>query len=189
MSANPMPTPPPPPPAAFPVAPASQPAPGYAYPQPALKSPGTAGVLSLLPGLGHVYLGLYQRAVAFFAIWVVLLTIVTEGHRTGALGVFIPFWWFFVLIDAVRQAKAINLTGAPEANLVTGEKAIPVSGSLGFGVFLMLVGLFFLVERFVDIDLRFLLDWWPLLLVGFGGWQVYGHFKARAAAEKPPSDF
>ena len=168
--------PPPPPP---PIAYIAQPQGGAVSPQ--AKSPALAGVLSALPGLGHVYLGLYQRAAIFFAVWVAVISI--ANHGGGPLGMLVPFWWFFVLIDAVRQAKAINATGAPESNLVAQETAIRASGSLAFGVFLILLGTFFLLEKFVTIDLSFLWDWSPLLLVLFGAWQVFSHYKAKQKAQ------
>ncbi|HEV8268928.1 MAG TPA: hypothetical protein VGR00_11855, partial [Thermoanaerobaculia bacterium] len=71
------PPPPPPPPAVFPVAASVAAAPGTQ-----LKSPGLAGVLSALPGLGHVYLGLYQRAAAFFTIWVVIFAFLDAARHT-----------------------------------------------------------------------------------------------------------
>jgi len=186
-SQNPTPTPPavipawpaPPPPAAAPPV-------AYAPPPPAAaptkrKDPAAAGLLSFLPGLGHVYLGLYQRAVIFFAIWVFLISVVQ--HAPVAAGLMIPFWWFFVLIDAVRQAKAINATGAPESNLISSEKPLSSGGNLTFGIFLVLVGAFFLVERYVRIDLSFLWDLWPVVLVAFGAWLIFVYWKTRPGKE------
>ncbi len=170
---------PPPAPAPPPIAyapPAAAPAPA-APPHPQVKNPAAAGFLSVIPGLGHVYLGLYQRAVIFFAVWVVVISVVE--HARGPAGLMIPFWWFFVLIDAVRQAKAINATGAPESNLLPNEKPMNFSGSLTFGIFLVLVGLFFLLDRWFRIDLSFLFDFWPLLLIGFGAWQIFSYWKAK----------
>ena len=178
--------PPPPPAASIPAAsiPAAPPLPAFPAPLPAgFKKPAVAGLLSALPGVGHLYLGLYQRAAAFFSIWVLIIAFVERGHGSGPLGIFIPFWWFFVLIDAVRQAHAINATGAPEANLVTGEKPIKVQGNLAFGVFLILFGAFFLLDRFVTIDLSFLLDWWPAAVILFGAWQVFTYYKGKKGAE------
>jgi hypothetical protein len=172
-SAAPSPAPPPPLPAAPPVA--------YATPSAFRKSPGVAGVLSLFPGGGHIYLGLYQRGVVFFAIWAFLITM--ADHVGMPFGLMIPFWMLFVLIDAVRQANAINATGAAESNLVVGEKTIKAGGALGLGIFFILIGLFFLLDRFVTIDLSFLLDWWPLLLVAFGAWQVFAYYKGRQEVE------
>jgi hypothetical protein len=165
-----------------PPPPAATPAPPVAYtpvPPPPVKrkDPAAAGLLSFFPGLGHVYLGLYQRAVIFFAVWVVLISIVQ--HAPVPAGLMIPFWWFFVLIDAVRQAKAINMTGAPESNLLLNEKPLTFSGSLTFGIFLVLVGGFFLLERYVRIDLSFLWDLWPVLLIAFGAWQIFSFWKSR----------
>ena len=64
---NPLPPPPPPPPPAAPVVPpvtaGVPPATGYID----RKSAALAGLLSMFPGLGHLYLGLYQRGLAFGA--------------------------------------------------------------------------------------------------------------------------
>jgi len=151
-----------------------------APPHPQAKNPAAAGFLSVIPGLGHVYLGLYQRAVIFFAVWVVVISVVR--HAGGPAGLMIPFWWFFVLIDAVRQAKAINATGVPESNLLPNEKPLNFSGSLTFGIFLVLVGLFFFLDRWFRIDLSFLFDFWPVLLIGFGAWQIFSYWKSKQPA-------
>ena len=137
----------------------------------------------MFPGIGHLYLGLYQRAAIFFVVFVALIAVVDHSHGHTPLGLLIPFWWFFVLIDAVRQAKAINLTGAPESNLVTIEKDFRPAGNLGFGIFLVLVGAFFLLDRWVKIDLSFLADNWMLIPIAFGAWLVFAHFKGQKKPE------
>jgi len=111
---------------------------------------------------------------------VVVLSI--APHTRGPAGVMIPFWWFFVLIDAVRQAKAINATGVPESNLLPNEKPLNFSGSLTFGILLVLVGLFFLLDRWFQIDLSFLFDFWPVLLIAFGAWQIFSYWKSKRPA-------
>ncbi len=153
---------------------------------PALKkSPGLAGFLSLLPGVGHVYLGLYQRAVIFFAIWVMAIAI--ASNSSGPAGVIIPFWMLFVLIDAVRQTHAINATGLPESNLISGEPQFKIQGNLAFGVFMILFGVFFLIDRFVKIDLTWLFEWWQIPVIAFGAWQVYLYFRGKKDAENETS--
>jgi len=164
--------PPPPPPVAFGPAPAQPPYPRWA------KSPGTAGALGMMPGLGHLYLGLYQRAAIFFGVFVLLVTLAERSHGPFP-GLFFPFLFAFSILDAVRQAKAINATGAPEPGLIGGEKPVKVSGSLTAGILLILVGGFLLLNRFVTIDLSFLNDWWPALLVVFGAWQVFTYWKGK----------
>ena len=166
---------PPPPPIAF-----GSSGPLSAAP-PLPKNPGAAGALGIIPGLGHLYLGLYQRAAILFGIWVLFISL--AGHSHGPFpGIAIPFWMAFSIIDASRQAKAINATGRPEANILGSDEPVRVSGSLTAGVLLILVGGFLLLDRLVTIDLSFLNDWWPLLLVAFGGWQVFRHFKSRPQA-------
>jgi len=164
---------PPPPPIAFGPAVALPPA-------PMAKNPGAAGVLGIIPGMGHLYLGLYQRAAILFGVWVLFISL--AGNSRGPFpGIAIPFWMVFSIIDAVRQAKSINATGRPEANVLGSDEPVRVSGSLTAGVLLILIGGFLLLNRFVTIDLSFLNDWWPLLLVAFGAWQVYRHYQDKRA--------
>src|SRR5512141_1359297 len=94
----------PPPPPAPPVAPATVVAPVIVD----RKSPGLAGFLSMFPGLGHLYLGLYQRAFAFGGAFILAIAFTSHGHGGEFFGPLIAFIWFFAIIDAVRQAKAIN---------------------------------------------------------------------------------
>jgi len=174
-SAPPLSPAPPPPPIAF--APAS--ALPAAPPQP--KNPGAAGALGIIPGLGHLYLGLYQRAAILFGIWVLFISL--AGHSHGPFpGIAIPFWMAFSIIDATRQAKAINATGRPESNILGSDEPVRVSGSLTAGVLLILIGGFLLLDRFVTIDLSFLNDWWPVLLIAFGLWQVFRHYQGKRPA-------
>ncbi|HTS02781.1 MAG TPA: DUF5668 domain-containing protein [Thermoanaerobaculia bacterium] len=173
----PAPAPPPPPPVAFGPS-AARPVPG-----PGAKSPGAAGALGMLPGLGHLYLGLYQRAAIFFGVFALMVSL--AEHSAGPFpGILFPFLFAFSIIDAVRQAKAINATGAPEPGIVGGEAPAKVSGSLTVGILLVLIGGFLLLNRFVTIDLSFLNDWWPALLVLFGGWQIFAYWKAKQDAPR-----
>src|SRR5512141_2720789 len=113
---------PPPPPIAFGPAAASQ-------VPPLPKNPGAAGLLGIIPGMGHLYLGLYQRAAILFGVWVLFISV--AGHSHGPFtGIAIPFWMVFSIIDAVRQAKAINATGRPESNILGSDEPVRVSGSL-----------------------------------------------------------
>jgi hypothetical protein len=61
--------------------PVTQPAP-MAPAAPTRRSPGLALVLSFFPGLGHLYLGLYQRAAAFFLAFA--FSIGSRSTRTSA---------------------------------------------------------------------------------------------------------
>ncbi len=172
----PVPRPPLPPTDALPPppAPAREPAP------PQVKSPALAAFLSVIPGLGHLYVESYQRAIMlvtaiFLSIYLLPLP----------LSVFAPmFIWFLGLFDAYRLAQLANLD---ERRPTPPPR--PRDGSLAFGVFLLVVGAILLVDRFVDIDLSWLIDWWPALLV-LGGlyfilnaWRERGERRREGVAE------
>jgi hypothetical protein len=143
------------------------------------KSPGLAGILSaIFPGLGQLYLGLYQRAFKIAAAFVGCIWIVTTGfmggHMTPVFGMGIAFVWFFGIIDGVRQAKAIN-SGYVEPGGLASEKALrraaEGTGSLTWGVILIGIGTLWLMDRYVDLDAFWSLveDWMaPVSLILLG---------------------
>jgi hypothetical protein len=165
------PVPPTPPPAFAPVVAAPR------------RTPGVAAILACFPGLGHLYLGLYQRGIAFFLAFATSIWLADHND----LGILIPFVWFFNVIDAYRQATLINqsyLTGS----LPEPVKLPKAQGSLGFGIFLTLLGLLLLYNQFYPLDLTFLVDWWPMLLVLVGVYMLVKHFleqKKQREAENP----
>ena len=137
-----------------------------AFPAAPRRSPGLALVLSFFPGLGHLYLGLYQRGIGVFLAFAASIWFADHSD----LGILVPFVWFFAVIDAYRQAHLLN--AAQAAGTAPAEMAAvpaaPRGGSLGFGVFLTALGLILLYNQFYPIDFTFIIDWWPLILVGFG---------------------
>jgi hypothetical protein len=177
------PTPQPPPPA-YPQLPAPPPVAAATR-----RSPGLTMVLSCLPGLGHVYLGLYQRGIMFFAAFAMAIWLADHSDA----GILIPFVWFFGVIDAYRQAQLINAGMMPDLSL--GGPAVTVKrgrGGLGFGVFLTVLGLLLLYNQFYPLDLTFLVDWWPLLLVFAGVYLLAKHaveLKRQREAERPPESY
>jgi hypothetical protein len=126
------------------------------------KSPGLAGVLSaIFPGLGHLYLGLYQRAFKVAAVFVGCIWLISvgfmSGHLTPLLGMGIAFIWFFGIIDSVRQAKAINTgyvgTGGLAPSEANALRRAPESmAGLTWGVILVGIGALWLLDRYVDLD-------------------------------------
>lgn len=125
------------------------------------KSPGLAGILSaIFPGLGQLYLGLYQRAFKIAASFAGCIWIVSadsfHGNLTPIFGMGIAFIWFFGIIDAVRQAKAINAGTVDAGGLAVSERASRVkresTASLTWGVILVGIGTLWLIDRYVDLD-------------------------------------
>ena len=177
-------TPPPPPP----LAPPPQPPPVMpgALVQPVIverKSPGLAGFLSMFPGLGHLYLGLYQRAFAFAGAFCILIFFNSHGRIAVLSGPATAFLWFFAIIDAVRQAKAINRGFVSESGFATEtqiRKASEGTGSLTWGVILVGLGSLWIIDRYVEIDWSFMEEWGgPAAMILLGLVLVISHIRRK----------
>ena len=151
----------PPPPPAAPAAPAmAQP-----YGDPLAKSPGLALFLSILfPGLGHIYVGAYERSLMIIggigvSIWAIVHS---EGHL-WPLAFAIAFAYFFSIFDAFREAQIVNLAGQdlpkPQRQ---GE------GRLMFGIFLTVVAGLVLADNLGFFDIRWFYEWWPVIVLLIG---------------------
>jgi hypothetical protein len=118
------------------------------------KSAGLAGFLSVFPGLGHLYLGLYQRAFVIGGSFILLCSLQSHGRGSAFFGLLIAFTWFFGVIDAVRQAKAINRGQLAEAGFA-GEQQLKMAAStkgLTWGVILVGIGALLLANEYLDLE-------------------------------------
>ena len=165
------------------------PAPPSAAPSPVApviidrKSPGLAGFLSMFPGLGHLYLGLYQRAFAFAGAFCILVFF-NHHHRMAPLsGPATAFVWFFAIIDAVRQAKAINAGRLAEGGWAPEQQIRRISrgtAGLTWGVILVGLGSLWLIDRYVDIDWSFMERWGgPAAFILFGVILIAAHVSKK----------
>jgi hypothetical protein len=147
------------------------------------KSPGLAGFLSMFPGLGHLYLGLYQRAFAIGGAFILGIAFTSHGNSGEFFGPLIAFIWFFGVIDAVRQAKAINRGQLAEqgwAGEAQLKAAAAGTGGLTWGVILVGLGALWLIDRYVDIDWSFMGEWGgPLAFILLGAILIVSHIRKR----------
>ena len=178
---------------------------GYAYPgappagqpqsawtqatDPRRKSPGLAAVLAVAPGLGHIYLGFYSRgflnATVIISIISLLAAVRMPEVMYPLLGMFLPFYWLYSIVDAGRRAAYMNhvLEGGKLEELPQEFTMPQPGGSLGGGIALIVVGIVLLIHTLFDISLQWLEYWWPLLPVCIGIWLV-----ARALLDRAGSD-
>lgn len=179
MSDNPPATPQPPQPAPPPPPAVTSPLPVYVE----RKSPGLAGFLSVFPGLGHLYLGLYQRAFAFAGAFCLLIFFNSHGRTAHLSGPVTAFVWFFAIIDAVRQAKAINRGSVAESGFAPGvqlRRSSEGTGGLTWGVILVGLGTLWILDRYVDIDWSFMEEWGgPVALILLGLVLVISHVRRK----------
>jgi len=176
------------------AAPQPNPAPAAAPPppQPAMpypvrivehKSPALAGFLSMFPGLGHLYLGLYPRAFAVGGAFILGIMMTSHGGPGEFFGPLVAFVWFFAVIDAVRQAKAINRGELAEAGFAGEQqlrRAASGTGGLTWGVILVGLGAMLLIDRYFDIDWSFMSEWGgPAAFILLGFFLIIGHVRKR----------
>ncbi len=165
------------------MAPPPAPPPHHAAPDSRTKSPVLATVLSLMPGLGQVYVGYYQQGFINILVVgsVIVLLGLDPGDLTPLVGLFLPFFWLYNMVDAHRRASFYNraLAGLSEDGLADEMQMPDGRGGLVAGIFLILFGLLSFAHIHLDISLDWLADAWPVVLILMGAYLIYRSWSAR----------
>ncbi len=141
------------------------------------KSAGLAAVLSLMPGLGQVYVGYYFAGFVNMLIFAGVITLL-ESHRSRGmepfLGVFLGFFIVFNIIDAVRKAQLYN------RKMDGGEaEKLPTDSPLFAGILLLIFGAIFTLDVTLGIDVDFIAEIWPLGLLVGGVYLIWKYARTR----------
>lgn len=145
---------------------------------PRRKSSVIAMFLSLMPGLGQVYLGYYQQGfinIITVSSLIAILNNPLPDYLYPLLGVFLAFFWLYNIVDAGRRASYTNmaLAGLVPADLPPGFKVYSGQGSLLGGAVLILAGGIALAHTRFGMPLEWLEQWWPVGLVLSGGYLLF----------------
>lgn len=73
-------------------------------------SPGVAMLLGFIPGVGAMYNGQFVKAFTHVVIFVLL--VIAADNVSGAFGILIAFWIFYMAFDAYKTAQA-KMLGLP----------------------------------------------------------------------------
>jgi hypothetical protein len=157
--------------------------PGYQGPIQPISTgpnPALAGILSIFPGIGAVYSGLYVKGLVHLVIFVLLVVGASNTGGSDALGtifgILLSAFYIYQIIDAVKSAKAIQ-AGQPAPDpfgLATmfspgGERMDFTRGVPTGALVLIGLGVLFLLHNlgiwFLEVDTL-----WPVLLIGLGLW-------------------
>ena len=142
------------------------------------KSPFLACVLSLMPGVGQVYVGYYKLGFihnVVFAGTVMVLSLEIEA-LVPLFGIFLAFFFVYNVVDAGRRAALYNLA-------LDGVEGLPLpddldvkipdfGGSVGGGLFLIVFGVILLSNTLFDIPLDWVEEWWPVAPILLGAYLV-----------------
>lgn len=139
---------------------------------PRRKSPIVASVLSLMPGLGQVYVGYYKVGFIHVAIVAGIIALLNTASNDVIpfFGFFLPFFWLYNIIDAGRRAALYNLAleGGKAVDLPGAIPEPSMGGKLIAGIILIGGGLVFLSNTLFGYSLQWIEAWWPVapILVG-----------------------
>lgn len=163
-------------------------------------NPALAGVLAaFVPGLGAMYNGQFVKAFVHVVIFALLITAVSNGFfgAEPLFGILIGFFWFYMIFDAVKSAKAKqlglptpdplgidSLFGIQENHPPTARVAVNPGGTPGVAqpqragldhspsgaIVLIVLGVFFLLGNISEMRMNRM---WPLILIGLGLWIAY----------------
>lgn len=149
------------------------------------KSPVLAGLLSLLPGLGQVYVGYYLVGFIHLVVVGLVITMISSHHDASPdlapfFGLFLSFFWIFNIIDAVRRANLYN------AHLAGGREVKPPTDSpLVGGIVLLIAGLVLTLEITMGIEMEFLETTWPLGILAAAAYLIWKYVRTRAQLRAP----
>ena len=131
------------------------------------NNPGIAFILGLVPGLGAIYNGEYNKALIHIVVFASIIVGLSSAIRAGptvALSLLLAGFVFYMAIDAMRTVKA-RIAGQPlQDPLEAWSKSRPIGPMI-----LIAIGGLFLLNNFGFFDFfRVRQIFWPAILIGVG---------------------
>ncbi|WP_125153558.1 hypothetical protein [Clostridium rectalis] len=152
-----------------------------------------AYLFSLMPGAGHMYLGLQKKGLQIMLSFVFLITICDWVH-IPLIGMLIPVIWFYSIFD-VR--KVLHLGSFPDESL---NFTIPYNGNSNklIAYIFIAIGVIALIKNFIfpmlDIYLDFRIERYiktiigSLIFIGIGIKLLMGNKKLLLPGKKEDID-
>jgi hypothetical protein len=139
-------------------------------PQRPLKSPGFAGVLGIFPfGVGALYNGQHTKALLHLVIFAGLVSMQNQGGGQPFIGLLLTGFIIYQFFDNIQSARAIN--AAVEAPAGAAGQTLPEfasSGSIFWGIALIVLGVLLILANFEVISYDRLFDFWPVAVIVIG---------------------
>jgi hypothetical protein len=157
---------------------------------PRRKAPLFASFLSIMPGLGQVYVGYYQQGFIHAIVVSTLIALLAAdiGPLTPLAGLFLAFFWLYNIVDAGRRALLYNeaLAGRSGIELPDEFKTPALRGSIPGGIAILAVGGVLLSHTLFRVPLDWLNEWWPVALIAFGIYLVARSVMSPSQATAKP---
>ena len=148
-------------------------------------SPGLACLLGFIPGVGAIYNGQYAKGLVHAIVFGLLVSIQSSG-ASGDLaplfGILIGVWVMYMALEAYHTARK-RRAGEPVDEFSSILNVHGRQGGFPVGaITLIALGVLLLLSTTDVIQLRYLLRYWPILLILVGSYMLY----ARLAAGGDP---
>ncbi len=158
---------------------AAQPKPA-AYPPPSSAvgdvSPGLACLLGFIPGVGAIYNGQYAKGLVHAIVFGLLVSITssgTAGDLEPLFGILIGVWVMYMALEAYHTARK-RRAGEPVDEFSSILDVHGRRGGFPIGaITLIALGVLLLLSTTDVIQLRYLLRYWPVLLILAGAYMLY----------------
>jgi hypothetical protein len=141
-------------------------------------SPALAWILGFtVPGLGAIYNAQYAKGLVHVLIFGLLISLLSSGSAGGfepLIGISLGGFVFYQAFEAYHTAKRRE-QGLPNDefssifSMRSGTAAVPVA--------MILVGVLFLLGNLGWLRLEQILRFWPVGLIGLGGYMLYNRVK------------
>ena len=129
-------------------------------------NPGLAFLLGLVPGLGAIYNGEYNKALIHIVVFATLifgLSSNMDDPMKAVLGIMLAGFIFYMAFDAMRTAQAQQRGQVSVDPLQSWSKERPIGP-----IILIVAGAIFLLNNFDLLPFYRIERFWPLVLIAIG---------------------
>ncbi len=137
-------------------------------------APRRAAICALIPGMGAVYNNEYLKAITYFAVFASLVMMSDKVNGVFGFGAFA--FLVFTIFDAYRTAE-FQTRQRIESGKISPESPPHDKTIIGWGIFLILLGVLFLLQNLIPY--AFLGQLWPLVFILLGAYLVYRAIRGR----------
>jgi hypothetical protein len=151
-------------------------------------NPGFAFLLGLIPGVGAIYNGQYAKGLIHVVVLGLLITITNSHDLNGGFevlfGLSIAAWFFYMAFEAYHTARRRMMgQGVDEFSSLINLDQNSSNAFPAGPIFLIIMGVFFLLANFDLIRVRDVIRFWPLALIFLGGYMLYARVSASKKSE------
>lgn len=150
---------------------------------PLRTSPALAFALGFIPGVGAIYNTQYLKGLVHAVIFGVLISLLNAAPGPGQplLAIILTAFVFYMPFEAFHTAKRRSM-GVPveEFSSLISPHRLPSRTPLG-PIFLIGIGVLFLLDTLNLIQFRDLARFWPVLLIVVGAFMLYNRMSSPPA--------